>query len=93
MRAHCAPRQRARVVAVDILVGTDVQLLAATPDGRLRYPRYTPNLQVEARDALMGGDIRVHTQQQELSYTKNFDVNGARARDQPALAPLALGCR
>jgi hypothetical protein len=37
---------------------------------------------VEAKDAFLGGDIRVHSKEQELSYTKRFDVNGAAvARD------------
>ena len=70
--------QRAPLVAVDILVGTDVQLLAAAPGTRrgVRVPRYVPNLQVEARDAFLGGDLRVHTAERELTYTKRVDVNG-----------------
>ena len=37
----------------------------------------TSRPQVEAKDAFLGGDIRVHSKEQELSYTKRFDVNGA----------------
>jgi hypothetical protein len=69
-------------MAVEILVGTDVQLLTPAPEGHgVCVPRYIPNLQVEARDAFLGGDIRVHSKERELSYTKNIDINGARARD------------
>jgi hypothetical protein len=35
---------------------------------------------VEAKDAFLGGDIRVHSKEQELSYTKHVDINGTRAR-------------
>jgi hypothetical protein len=34
-------------------------------------------VQVEAKDAFLGGDIRVHSKEQELSYTKRIDINGA----------------
>ena len=66
-------------MALDILVGTDVQLLAPAPGGgvSLVLQRWTPNLQVEARDTFLGGDIRVHTRENEVSYTKHVDVNGA----------------
>jgi hypothetical protein len=74
------PLQRAPLVAVEILVGTDVQLLTVSPTGGLIIPRWIPNLQVEAKDAFLGGDIRVHSKEQELSYTKGFDINGARVR-------------
>ena len=42
-----------------------------------QFAALTPPLQVEAKDAFLGGDIRVHSKEQELSYTKRFDVNGA----------------
>ena len=34
---------------------------------------------MEAKDAFLGGDIRVHSKEQELSYTKRVDINGACA--------------
>jgi hypothetical protein len=127
-------------VALDILVGTDVQLLAMGPDGSLMLlPNYTPNLQVrapscarrahvvrafasccsrqhpwltnsptphcvrdpshriapqvEARDAFFGGDIRVRTKDNELSYTKNLDINGAMRQRQSALLSVGRAIR
>ncbi len=84
-------------MAVEILIGTDVQLLTVTPTGGLVVPRWVPNLQVEAKDAFLGGDIRVHSKEQELSYTKHVDINGARARacfeETCTCADGHMGCR
>lgn len=58
-----------------------MQLLARDPaTGRHVMPAYVANLQVEARDTLLGGDIRVHSAERELSYTKRLDLGGARPR-------------
>lgn len=107
--------QRAPLMALEILVGTDIHLMSGADGFMLRA--YVPNLQVEAKDAFLGacserrstglaashltrqspgGDIRVHSKEQELSYTKRLDINGARARgrvgrSQCSARPRLLG--
>jgi hypothetical protein len=48
---------------------------------------------VEARDAFFGGDIRVRTKDNELSYTKNLDMNGAMRQRQSALLSVGRAIR
>ena len=71
------PKADGRGVAVP---GYVPNLQARRPCGRPRRPLVlTETAQVEAKDAFLGGDIRVHSKEQELSYTKRFDFNGATA--------------
>ena len=53
-----------------------MQLLAKDLNGFSLSKVYTPNFHIEAHDRILGGDIRLHTKNNEVSYTKKYDVQG-----------------
>jgi hypothetical protein len=52
-------------------VGTDIALRT-----RAHEKVWEPNWQLEVRDTILGGDIRVKTAERELSYTKSIHAMG-----------------
>ena len=64
--------QRTNVYAVQITVGTDIQIYeneADKPQGSIVNPLklYKPNLFVEAKDRVLGGNIGLSTKNNEIS--------------------------
>ena len=83
---------------MELLVGTDVHVVASSvgEDGRASFSscigEYTPNLHCSCYDRILGGNVGLNTKDNELSYTKMYEVQGLEVRkcDRMAAAPPAL---
>lgn len=79
---HLQLRKRIPVYAIELLVGTDVQVVASGLDAAGRpffsssLAGYKPNLHVSCHDRILGGAVGLSTKNNELSYTKTYTVQG-----------------
>jgi hypothetical protein len=68
--------QKTNVYALQVVVGTDIQVFESATRSANPVALYKPNLHVECHDRLLGGKIGLSSQANEVSYTKTYDVQG-----------------